>query len=184
MPDLTAPAIAPPVESVPVPGGAPVFYTAESYRAEDSIGFMMRRIVSSVTQSIGSYICEPGSPTYPQWAPLYKLFKGHATTVAELARQCELDTGAMTRLLDRLEAKGLCRRVRSVADRRVVNIELTDEGREAAKQIPQVLSKVQNEYLAGFTTEEWLLLKNFLSRILDNAQALAARGDKDDSASS
>lgn len=95
-------------------------------------------------------MCEPGSPTYPQWFPLHKLHVGTATTVAELARECQLDTGAMTRLLDRLEAKGLCRRVRSLSDRRVVNIELTDEGRNAAEQVPHVLSRVQNEHLAGF----------------------------------
>jgi hypothetical protein len=43
-----------------------------------------------------------------------------------------------------------------------------------------VLSCVQNEHLAGFTTEEWEQLKSYLRRILDNAQALAARGDKNE----
>lgn len=156
------------------------FYSPETYRAEESIGYLMRRIVTAVGQSVETRMCEPGSPTYPQWVPLYKLHVGAATTVAELARACELDTGAMTRLLDRLEAKGLCRRVRSLEDRRVVNIELTDEGRAAAKEVPHVLSRVQNEHLAGFTTEEWEQLKGYLRRILDNAQALAARGDKND----
>jgi DNA-binding MarR family transcriptional regulator len=128
----------------------PVFYRAESYQTEESIGYLMRRIVTAVAQSVETRMCDPGSPTYPQWVPLYKLHIGAATTVAELARACELDTGAMTRLLDRLEAKGLCRRVRSLEDRRVVNIELTDEGRAAAKEVPYVLSRVQNEHLAGF----------------------------------
>jgi DNA-binding MarR family transcriptional regulator len=156
------------------------FYRPETYQTEESIGYLMRRIVAAVGQSIESRICEPGSPTYPQWVPLYKLHVGAATTVAELARACELDTGAMTRLLDRLEAKGLCRRVRSLEDRRVVNIELTDEGRAAAKEVPYVLSRVQNEHLAGFSNEEWEQLKGYLRRILDNAQALAVRGDKND----
>jgi DNA-binding MarR family transcriptional regulator len=162
----------------------PDFYQAENYRAEESIGYMMRRITTTVAQTVSTRMCEPGSPTFPQWAPLYKLHMGHATTVAELARECQLDTGAMTRLLDRLEAKGLCRRVRSVSDRRVVNIELTEEGRAFAQTLPRVLSRVQNEHLAGFTREEWEQLKGYLHRILDNAQAIAARGDKDDSASS
>ena len=140
----------------PSPGKLPeikAFYKAENYRAEESIGYMMRRILTAVGQSVEIHMCEPGSPTYPQWVPLHKLHIGQATTVAELARECQLDTGAMTRLLDRLEAKGLCRRVRSVADRRVVNIELTDEGRAAAEEVPHVLSRVQNEHLAGFTNE-------------------------------
>ncbi|RZL88782.1 MAG: MarR family transcriptional regulator [Variovorax sp.] len=166
------------------PADVPDFYQAETYRAEESIGYMMRRITTAVGQAVGTQMCEPGSPTFPQWAPLYKLHMGHATTVAELARECQLDTGAMTRLLDRLEAKGLCRRVRSVSDRRVVNIELTEEGRAAAREVPHVLSRVQNEHLAGFSREEWEQLKGYLRRILDNAQALAARGEKNDSSSS
>jgi DNA-binding MarR family transcriptional regulator len=163
-----------------------VFYRPESYRTEESVGYMMRRILSAISQSVEVNLCDPGSPTYPQWIPLHKLHMGHATTVAELARECQLDTGAMTRLLDRLEAKDLVRRVRSVSDRRVVNIELTDEGRAAAEEVPHLLSRVQNEHLAGFTIEEWEQLKGFLRRILDNAQAIAARGEtkNDDSTSS
>jgi DNA-binding MarR family transcriptional regulator len=165
---------------------APVdFYRPESYRAEESIAFMMKRILSSVSQTVEARLCEPGGPTYPQWVPLHKLHMGVATTVAELARECQLDTGAMTRLLDRLEAKGLCRRVRSLADRRVVNIELTDEGRAAAQEVPQFLARVQNEYLAGFSVEEWEQLKSYLRRILDTAQAISTRGENknDESAS-
>lgn len=173
-----------PIASAELEERIPAFYDAENYRPEESIGYMMRRIMTFAGHSINTKMCEPGSPTFPQWAPLYKLYLGDAATVAELARECQLDTGAMTRLLDRLEAKGLCKRVRSVADRRVVNIELTEEGRNAAKQVPYVLARVQNEHLAGFTTEEWLQLKDYMRRLLDNAQALAARGDKDDSTTS
>lgn len=160
------------------------FYKAENYRSDENIAYLMRRIITAVGQSVESLMHEPGSPTYPQWVPLHKLHMGQATTVAELARECELDTGAMTRLLDRLEAKGLCRRVRSVSDRRVVNIELTDEGRAAAKQVPHLLCRVQNEHLAGFNEEEWEQLKSYLRRILDNAQAISARKEKNDSSSS
>jgi DNA-binding MarR family transcriptional regulator len=162
------------------------FYRPESYRAEESVGYMMKRILASISQSVESTLCEPGSPTYPQWIPLHKLHMGVATTVAELARECQLDTGAMTRLLDRLEAKGLCRRVRSQSDRRVVNIELTDEGRAAAQEVPHSLARVQNDYLAGFTREEWEQLKSYLRRILDNAQAISAREEskEDDSSAS
>jgi ABC-type phosphate transport system auxiliary subunit len=42
---------------------------------------------------------------------------------------------------------------------------------------------VQNEALAGFSREEWEQLKGYLRRILDNTQALAVRGEKDESAS-
>jgi DNA-binding MarR family transcriptional regulator len=140
----------------------------------------MRRIVTASASRLKAVSASLAARPIRSGCLCYKLHVGAATTVAELARACELDTGAMTRLLDRLEAKGLCRRVRSLEDRRVVNIELTDEGRAAAKEVPYVLSRVQNEHLAGFSNEEWEQLKGYLRRILDNAQALAVRGDKND----
>jgi len=145
------------------------FYGVGNYVPEDSVGYLMRRVLITVTHEVERQL-EASDLTNAQWVPLFKLFMGQASTVAELARGCHLDCGAMTRLLDRLEAKGLCLRVRSVADRRVVNIELTAAGREAAAGIPAVLSRVQNAHLAGFSAEEFETLKGFLRRILDNAQ--------------
>ncbi|MBX3586821.1 MAG: MarR family winged helix-turn-helix transcriptional regulator [Ramlibacter sp.] len=147
------------------------FYRPKGYQAQESVGYLMRRIVSSLSQEIDRRMEDSGL-TNAQWMPLMKLSSGAANTVAELARVCEMDAGAMTRLLDRLEAKGLCRRERSSEDRRVVHLELTPEGADAAKVIPAVLSQLQNECLAGFTTEEWHTLKSLLRRVLDNALTL------------
>ena len=151
----------------------PDFYSAETYRPEQSVGYLMRRILSTVSQEV-EHELEPSGLTNAQWIPLLKLYMGAASTVAEVARHCELDAGATTRLLDRLEAKGLLRRTRTSKDRRVVNLELTDEGRAAAEKIPAVLCRVQNAHLDGFTVEEWAHLKNMLGRILANAQARQA----------
>ena len=145
------------------------FYSAENYLPESSVGYLMRRVMWAIAQEVNRQL-GPSDLTNAQWEPLFKLFLGKVSTVAELARECHLDTGAMARMLDRLEAKGLCRRVRSVTDRRVVIIELTDVGRESAAGIPTILSRVQNAYLAGFSVHEFEMLKGYLSRILDNTQ--------------
>lgn len=155
------------------------FYRAEGYKPDDSIGYLMRRIIALIAQGVEREL-EPKGLTNAQWVPLLKLYMGRASTVAELARTCELDAGSMTRLLDRLEAKQLCRRVRSSDDRRVVNLELTDAGRTAAQEIPAILSRVQNAHLAGFSVEEWQTLKSYLRRILDNAQTIQASVEKNE----
>ena len=152
-------------------GPAVDFYCPDDYKPNDSVGYLMRRILSLVAQGVEREL-EPAGLTNAQWVPLLKLQMGLASTVAELARECDLDAGSMTRLLDRLEAKDLCRRVRSLDDRRVVNLELTDAGRIAAKEIPLVLCRLQNQLLAGFSEDEWQLLKVFLRRILDTAHTL------------
>lgn len=151
----------------------PVFYRPDSYKPEDSIGYLMRRILDTVADAVEDEL-EPEGLTNAQWMPLVKLLMGHASTVAELARQCRLDVGGMTRMLDRLETKGLVRRERSLEDRRVVNLALTPEGLVAAGKIPAVLCGVQNAHMRGFTEEEFTLLRSMLRRILENALQIQA----------
>jgi DNA-binding MarR family transcriptional regulator len=155
------------------------FYRAEGYKPDESIGYLMRRILSLIAQGVEREL-EPTGLTNAQWVPLLKLYMGKGSTAAELARVCELDAGSMTRLLDRLEAKDLCRRIRSSEDRRVVNLELTEAGLAAAKEIPAILSRVQNAHLAGFSVEEWQTLKGYLRRILDTAQSLQSPAEKNE----
>jgi DNA-binding MarR family transcriptional regulator len=137
----------------------------------------MRRILNALSLEVDRRL-EPNGLTNAQWVPLFKLHMGSASTVAELARGCQLDTGGMTRLLDRLETKGLLHRVRSSEDRRVVNLELTDEGRAAAKTIPAVLCGVQNAHMRGFTQQEWETLRALLRRMLDNALEIQAEREE------
>ncbi len=148
------------------------FYSAGNYQTEQSVGYLIRRVMTTLSQEIDRQLAD-SDLTNAQWLPLLKLHIQKTSTVAELARECNLDAGAMTRLLDRMEAKGLCRRTRSEADRRVVNIELTESGTETAKGIPAILCQIQNAHLAGFSREEFELLKGFLLRILANAQLTA-----------
>ncbi len=135
------------------------------------MGYLMRQILNGFAQQIEAQLAHT-ELTNAQWIPLFKLYMGKASTVAELARECQLDAGAMTRTLDRLEGKGLCRRERSASDRRVVNITLTDTGRTAAAEIPHVLSRVQNANLSGFSADEFETLKGYLRRLLANGQMI------------
>jgi len=151
------------------PQAHPVFYRPETYKPEESAAYLMRQILNIVATEVDAEL-EPSGLTSAQWAPLFKLHLGQASSVAELARECRLDAGAMTRTLDRLEAKNLVARERTSTDRRMVNLVLTEQGREAAKAIPVALSKVQNAMLAGLSVEEWEQLKSLLRRVYANAQ--------------
>ena len=153
------------------------FYRATGYTTDESVGYLMKRVIASITSAADRRL-EPKGLTHAQWGPLFMLRRSRASTVAELARELNTDSGAMTRLLDRLECKGLCRRNRSSDDRRVVNIELTPEGEAAADHVPVELSQVMNAHLAGFSKAEWTQLKGFLRRMVENGEAIASgRGD-------
>lgn len=150
------------------------FFDAASFDPETGVLWLLRRAQIAIAQLV-SEATKLGGSTMPQWVPLYKIHCGQADTVADLARHCTIDAGSMTRLLDRLEARGLCRRVRSDTDRRVVHIELTAQGVAASEQMPRVLSQVYNEVLAGFTPQEWQQLRALLGRVASNAEHLLGR---------
>jgi len=151
------------------------FYEPAGYCADESVGWLMKRALTSIAQAADRRL-EPKGITHSQWAALCMLERDRASTVAELARELQSDPGAMTRLLDRLETKGFCRRHRSTEDRRVVRVELTPEGEIAAHEVPIVLAQVLNEHLAGFSKAEWGQLKDMLRRMVTNGEAAAATG--------
>ena len=158
----------------PKPSQATAFYNAEHYDPsklvpENSVGYLMRKVMSSIRTQADAQL-SLHDLTYAQWLPLFKLSLCETATVATLARDLETDPASMTRSLDRMEAKGLLARVRSSEDRRVVNIVLTPEGERAGEQIPEILSRVQNRVLRGFSEDEYRALQGFLRRIFDNVQ--------------
>lgn len=150
---------------------SPDFYSPESYCAEESVGYLMRRITASIITQVDRRLGECDL-TNAQWAPLFKIKKSQTATVAEIARGLQMDAGATTRLLDRLEKKGLCKRVRCTEDRRVVRLELTPEGEAAIADVPAVLAEVMNAHLSGFSKTEWQALKNYLTRMHENGEAM------------
>ncbi|GAA2361403.1 MarR family transcriptional regulator [Saccharopolyspora halophila] len=78
--------------------------------------------------------------TYPQYLVLLALWERESLTVKELGTALRLDSGTLSPLLKRLEARGLLARSRSVDDERSVRVELTGEGRELrqrGREIPQ-----------------------------------------------
>lgn len=151
------------------------FYAADGLgkNPESSVGLLVKRVGQSIVMTADRRLAAHGL-THAQWVPLMKLHLGQCGTVAGLARELQTDAGAMTRALDRLEAKGLVRRARSQDDRRVVKLALTDEGQRLASLVPPVLAEVLNDHLAGFSHAEWQQLVGLLQRVIANGEALRA----------
>lgn len=135
--------------------------------SDENVGFLLKQVYHSMTRLMDIETAPLGL-TAIQWRPIVLIARGSADTPAELARLNGVDTGAMTRTLDRLEAKGLLRRVRSHEDRRVVKIELTESGLEKAKTIPQYIARVLNHHLRGFSNDEVAQMRHLLGRMLAN----------------
>lgn len=134
------------------------------------VGRLIKLVFASLVRSVDARM-QPLELTAMQWEPLLLVSAGKVDTVAALARECSVDCGAMTRMLDRLEQKQLLQRQRSDADRRVVNLTITDKGCAAAAEIPQVVREELQRHLSGFSSGELQLLIQLLNRMLGNAVA-------------
>lgn len=142
-------------------------YDAASFQPAESVGYLMKLLTTSLQTHVERAM-EPHGLTAGQWHPVYMLATGRAGTAADLARLMQVDNGAVTRMLDRLEAKGLVARDRRSDDRRIVRLALTDAGRDVAAQVPAVLCRVLNHHLRGFAPQELALLERLLRRMLAN----------------
>jgi DNA-binding MarR family transcriptional regulator len=139
----------------------------------ESVGHQLVGLVQMMRREVEARMARHGL-TDAQWRPLWMIKTGRAATANELAGEACIDAGAITRMLDRLEAKGLVERVRSETDRRVVHVRLTEAGELATANIPHVLASVNNDFLHGFSEREWRQLRKLVERMTANGQALQA----------
>ena len=143
------------------------FYRGDDYPILQSVGYLLKQLRNGLDRAVDEEMAEHDL-TGVQWGPLLMLHYELGSTAADLARIGCVDTGAMTRMLDRLEAKGLLRRSPCPNDRRVTQLELTAEGENLCREIPFGLARVSNGLLRGFTPKEFEELKGYLHRMLDN----------------
>ena len=77
--------------------------------------------------------------TYTQYITMMVLWESRSVTAKELGQRLYLDSGTLTPLLKRMEAKGLITRQRDPVDERSLRVTITEDGealKEQAKEIP------------------------------------------------
>ncbi|MEV2213397.1 MarR family transcriptional regulator [Streptomyces sp. NPDC050997] len=87
--------------------------------------------------------------------------------MADLAQRLEVVPRAVTTLVDGLEASGKVRRVPDPTNRRVIRIELTDEGRKALLELHGARRSAAEEILAPLTGGQRELLGGLLDTLVD-----------------
>ncbi|HEY2020876.1 MarR family winged helix-turn-helix transcriptional regulator [Paraburkholderia sp.] len=139
------------------------------YQLGESVGYLVSRVKSTLSNLITQRSMAELGITSQQGSILFMVASGKCLLAAELAREYGIDASAVTRLIDRLEKRGLLTRVRSNEDRRVVRLALTPEGHAIAARMPGIFNGVLDSLLSGFTPEEVGFLKSMLRRVLVNS---------------
>lgn len=104
--------------------------------------------------------------TGPQSATLRVLARSDPLSSAELSRKLFVTPSNMTGIIDRLENKGLVKRIQKKGDRRIMLISLTRKGVEVSESLPDPIEKKLILGLADLDIEEIRELHQAMNRIL------------------
>jgi len=143
-------------------------YDRKTFEPREAIGALIGRTRKTMIARIDAELA-PLDVSAAQWIVVLLVGETAASSATGLCEMLGYDPGAMTRLLDRLEGKGIVRRVRSPEDRRTIQLELTDSGKTLYPKIISAMVDVNNSLLQGFSHDEVSQLDGFLRRMLANA---------------
>ena len=126
--------------------------------------FAGRRPFSALTAAAGLELSQQ------EIQVLQVLRDGDAHSMADLARSARLDAGAVSRQVQALEERGLVRRRPSPDHGRIVLVEPTAEGLDAARRVDDLRRRHLLEALDHWSGEERETLGRLLLRLVDDLQ--------------
>ncbi|SOC41330.1 DNA-binding MarR family transcriptional regulator [Rhizobium subbaraonis] len=133
----------------------------------DHTGYWMRMVSNAVSQEFARKVSDE-DVTVAEWAFMRALYDFEPTPPSVLAERMGMTKGAISKLAERLAAKGLVRRVESRDDKRAHTLSLTTEGRAKIPVLASLADENDAEFFGVLTKEE----RDALDRIL---RVLAAR---------
>jgi DNA-binding MarR family transcriptional regulator len=150
-------------------------YDVETYEPSESIGYLMTRVKVEMLAALDRELAADAhlsalGVTSAQFVVMVRLVgAGNRKSASDLCKELSYDAGAMTRMIDRLEKKGLVRRMRCAKDRRLIYLEATEAGRAAYPRMLEISVAVQNRFLRGMELQDARRLRDYLARMLHNA---------------
>jgi DNA-binding MarR family transcriptional regulator len=140
-------------------------FRPDSFLGSNSPGYLLKRAHIALIDHLEPVI-EARGFTFTQYVVLMYLREGLVISASTLCSQLRHDSGALTRVIDQLEARGVVQRERSRTDRRSVLLQLTDAGRATVEgMIPEVVQQL-NSALGDFSHAELNELMRLLSKLI------------------
>ncbi|MCQ9638482.1 MarR family transcriptional regulator [Chryseobacterium sp. WG14] len=132
-------------------------------KLENQICFPLYVIAKEITGLYRPFLDELDI-TYPQYLVMMVLWDSDGLTVTHIGEKLFLDSGTLTPLLKRLETKGFITRKRKKEDERVVEVFLSEAGKQLQQKACAIPGKIQKKI--GIQPEELLHLKDTVLKIL------------------
>ncbi len=112
-------------------------------------------------------LLESQGMTHAGWQALLAIGAAERLTQREVAERCYVTPATVTGVVDTLERDGLVVRERDTADRRVVRVRLTDEGRARLARTKKAAAKEMGALFDDLTEREEAVVRRFLTRTIE-----------------
>jgi DNA-binding MarR family transcriptional regulator len=136
-------------------------------KLENQICFPLYAIAKEITGLYRPFLDEIGI-TYPQYLVMMVLWENDGMTVSHIGDKLLLDSGTLTPLLKRLEAKEFIVRKRKKEDERVVEAFLTKLGKGLQQKACEIPGKIHEKI--GVEPEDLIQLKESIQKILNKIE--------------
>ena len=159
-------------QTPPLPTAGPPATSSAPPKLDDQLCFALYSAGLALTK-VYRPILEALDLTYPQYLAMMALWERDDIPVNALGAQLRLDSGTLTPLLKRLEARGLLQRRRDPEDERRVRVVLTEAGRSLgarASDIPLAIGQA-----AGMNREDARAERDRLVALRDRLEAFLDR---------
>jgi len=128
---------------------------------------LLPKLVARLTEAHDHALASTGLTT-KQASILLSCDLQEANTPVDLARLHGLEVSSITRMVERLERKGLLKCVRNREDRRQVIVQITRKGKDALQQALPIASRVAHHAWKGVTKKERVVLEKIAARVMSN----------------
>lgn len=139
--------------------------TENEILVKDIVGSIRKLIRSAYHEA--SKISRQFGITGPQSAILRNLLREGSLSSVALSRKLFVTPSNITGIIDRLEKKGLVERVRKKEDRRVVMLQLTEQGVELSKRLPDPIESKLIRKLTDLDESQVHVLDRSLKLVID-----------------
>ncbi len=120
------------------------------------------RFVSNHVSHAFSQKLENHGVTVAEWVVLRELYTVESTAPSDLAKNLSLTRGAISKLIDRLEAKSLVTRTFDETDRRFQSVALASAGRSLVSELARLADPNDDEFFGHLSERQHRELLNLL----------------------
>lgn len=134
---------------------------------ESHIGYWLRRVSNAVSGAFARALQEKQT-SVAEWVLLRELHKHGQAAPGELADLLGLTRGAVSKIIDKLEAKGWVQMAAKEGDNRYRLLSITRAGRHSLPVLAQIADRNDSAFFDCLNTKEKVVLRKLLIKLAEH----------------